>query len=213
MSRKLSYKDYEGDMAKAQLEKIEMYAEKLNEMIHPEDELEAWVQTKLSIVAAYMGDVKHYLDYQLKKMGEEAEEWQVEMKHGGKTSSGLYRIEPSTLAEDMIEARDLVGKDAWNKMSRDERYELTNSLKMKGKVGHYGEEEDIEFLSSLQYEKGGELESNKEMLKNLAHQIQHHSEELKDVIEDTDMVEAWVVSKAERAATDLSDITHYLDGQ
>jgi hypothetical protein len=25
-------------------------------------------------------------------------------------------------------------------------------------------------------------------------------------------IEAWVVSKAERATTDLSDITHYLDG-
>lgn len=61
--------------------------------------------------------------------------------------------------------------------------------------------------------EGGEVEEgNKEMLKNLAHQIQHHSKELNNVIKNKD-VEAWVVSKAERAATDLSDITHYLDGQ
>ena len=65
MARKLKYNDEEGGMAKAQLQKIEMYAAKLNEMIHPEDELEGWVQNKLSVVAAYMGDVKHYLDYAL----------------------------------------------------------------------------------------------------------------------------------------------------
>jgi hypothetical protein len=65
MGRKLTYNEEEGGMAKAQLQKIEMYAAKLNEMIHPEDELEGWVQNKLSVVAAYMGDVKHYLDYAL----------------------------------------------------------------------------------------------------------------------------------------------------
>lgn len=65
MGRKLRYNEEEGGMAKAQLQKIEMYAAKLNEMIHPDDELEGWVQNKLSVVAAYMGDVKHYLDYAL----------------------------------------------------------------------------------------------------------------------------------------------------
>ncbi len=69
MARKLKYNDEEGGMAKSQLHKIETYAKKLNEMIHPEDELEAWVQSKLSVVSAYMGDIKHYLDYELKKYG------------------------------------------------------------------------------------------------------------------------------------------------
>ena len=64
------YNDEEGGMAKAQLLKIENYAKKLNDMIHPDDELEAWVQSKLSVVAAYMGDIKHYLDYELQKFGE-----------------------------------------------------------------------------------------------------------------------------------------------
>ena len=57
MARKLRYKDQEGDMAKAELQKIEMYAAKLNDMIHPDDELEAWVQSKLSRVATDLGDV------------------------------------------------------------------------------------------------------------------------------------------------------------
>lgn len=67
MARKLRYNDEEGGMVKAQLQKIEMYAAKLNDMIHPDDEIEGWVQAKLAVVAAYMGDVKHYLDYELKE--------------------------------------------------------------------------------------------------------------------------------------------------
>lgn len=68
MARKVQYKDPAGDMAKAQLQKIEMYAAKLNDMIHPDDELESWVQSKLSRISTDIGDVKHYLDYELKKM-------------------------------------------------------------------------------------------------------------------------------------------------
>lgn len=68
MARKVPYKDPAGDMAKAQLQKIEMYAAKLNDMIHPDDELESWVQSKLSRISTDIGDVKHYLDYELKKM-------------------------------------------------------------------------------------------------------------------------------------------------
>jgi hypothetical protein len=74
MARKLNYQEFEGDMAKSQLQKIEMYAKKLNEMINPEDELEGWVQSKLSRISTDIGDIKHYLDYELKKMG-----------HGGTT--------------------------------------------------------------------------------------------------------------------------------
>lgn len=68
MARKLRFND-EGDMAKAQLQKIEKYANTLNDMIHPEDELEAWVQSKLTRAATDLGDIKHYLDYALKEFG------------------------------------------------------------------------------------------------------------------------------------------------
>jgi len=70
MARKVPYKDPAGDMAKSQLQKIEMYAAKLNDMIHPDDELESWVQSKLSRISTDIGDVKHYLDYELKKMAD-----------------------------------------------------------------------------------------------------------------------------------------------
>lgn len=85
MARKLMYNEEEGGMAKAQLQKIEMYAAKLNDMIHPEDELEGWVQNKLSVVAAYMGDVKHYLDYALQNEPE-----YKEFADGGMTDKPRY---------------------------------------------------------------------------------------------------------------------------
>jgi hypothetical protein len=54
---------------------------------------------------------------------------------------------------------------------------------------------------------------NKRMLENQANEIQHHSEELNEQVSKTKKVPAWVISKMERATTDLSDITHYLDGE
>jgi hypothetical protein len=79
MPRKVPYKDPAGDMAKSQLQKIEMYAAKLNDMIHPDDELESWVQSKLARISTDIGDVKHYLDYELKKMADGGTTGNVEL--------------------------------------------------------------------------------------------------------------------------------------
>jgi hypothetical protein len=54
---------------------------------------------------------------------------------------------------------------------------------------------------------------NKRMLENQANEIEHHSEELSEQVKNTKKVPAWVIAKMERATTDLSDITHYLDGE
>lgn len=64
-----------------------------------------------------------------------------------------------------------------------------------------------------EFADGGETEGNLEMIKNQAIEVKHHSEELMNALQNTNDVEAWVVAKMERATTDLSDITHYLDGQ
>jgi len=72
---------------------------------------------------------------------------------GGETSQ--YRYEPSSLGEDMIEARVYLGEKKWKSLSRDEKKEITNYLKSKGQIGIFGQEEDLETLSSLQYRSGG----------------------------------------------------------
>ena len=68
-------------------------------------------------------------------------------------------------------------------------------------------------------EKGGYMadggsvaEGNYEMLMSNIKAIKHHAEELADAVKPDTEIEAWVLSKSERAETDLSDITHYLDG-
>jgi hypothetical protein len=59
---------------------------------------------------------------------------------------------------------------------------------------------------------GSVAKGNYEMLMSQAKELMHHAEELMQVAKPDMDVEAWVVAKAERATTDLSDITHYLDG-
>jgi hypothetical protein len=113
MARKLRYNDEEGGMVKAQLQKIEMYAAKLNDMIHPDDEIEGWVQAKLAVVAAYMGDVKHYLDYELKenfadgggvKMNERY--WEVEFTWDGEPEGDGRKV--TVMADSVSEAEKKV---------------------------------------------------------------------------------------------------------
>jgi hypothetical protein len=60
---------------------------------------------------------------------------------------------------------------------------------------------------------GSVAEGNLQMLRSNAKAIKHHAEELEGELNNDTEVEAWVVAKGERAATDLSDITHYLDGK
>ena len=67
------------------------------------------------------------------------------------------------------------------------------------------------------FEEGGEVEGegheNKEMLENQSSAITHHAKELSDVVKKTKKVEPWVITKTQRASTDLSDVTHYLEGE
>jgi hypothetical protein len=73
------------------------------------------------------------------------------------------------------------------------------------------------------YEKGGYMakggltekevvESNADMVLSQIKAVKHHAEELSSVVSRKSNIEAWVVGKIERASTDLSDITHYLEG-
>lgn len=64
------------------------------------------------------------------------------------------------------------------------------------------------------YGEGGSIEEqNNLMLKSNVKEIKHHAEELENIVSPETKIDAWVVAKAERSASDLSDITHYLDGK
>ena len=61
----LDVTDEEGWMAKSQLYKIAKYAGELHSMIGDTDQLEPWMQAKITKAADYMGAVKHYMEYSM----------------------------------------------------------------------------------------------------------------------------------------------------
>jgi len=54
--------DHEGEMAKSQMLKTMKYAADIMNMIDDSTNLPAWVQSKLTKIADYIGAVKHYMD-------------------------------------------------------------------------------------------------------------------------------------------------------
>ncbi len=69
--RQLDHHDEEGRMAKSQLYRAAKYAQEIMNNIGDDDELEGWVQSKITKAADYLGSVKHYLEYEYKTDGEE----------------------------------------------------------------------------------------------------------------------------------------------
>ena len=56
--------DHEASMAKSDLYKAAKYAAELEHVIHDGEELEGWVQAKITKAADYLSSVKHYLEYE-----------------------------------------------------------------------------------------------------------------------------------------------------
>lgn len=56
--------DHEAKMARADLMKMHEYSAKLFRMIGPNDELDGWVQAKITKASDYISSVYHYLEYE-----------------------------------------------------------------------------------------------------------------------------------------------------
>jgi len=82
--------DEEGGMAKSQLYKIAKYAIMLHDALEDEDQLEAWVQSKITIASEYIGKVKHYLEYE---MGLQLEDPELMMDEDSADESEYYEFE------------------------------------------------------------------------------------------------------------------------
>ena len=134
----------------------------------------------------------------------------------------LLKREGYRVFESQDENRTLSGMDI------DDFYEWMNSDNViKNRDGSYSTQDSnfrnrISSIDELKryykrefggsYAKGGKVDSNFEMVKSQAKELMHHSKELMQVLKKHPHIEAWVVAKIERATTDLSDVTHYLDG-
>lgn len=58
--------DHEGAMARADLYKLANYSVKLFKKLNDQDQLEGWVQAKITKAADYIASVYHYLEYEMK---------------------------------------------------------------------------------------------------------------------------------------------------
>jgi len=68
----------------------------------------------------------------------------------------------------------------------------------------------------LDYKNGGDIDAfsdNQQMIMNQNIELEHHHEELEDILEDKVQIPAWVVAKMATATQSVSDITHYLSGK
>jgi len=59
-------RDHEGKMARADLFKLAQYSFKLFKMMEDEQQLDGWVQAKITKAADYIASVYHYLEYEMK---------------------------------------------------------------------------------------------------------------------------------------------------
>ena len=60
----LDASDEDGWMAKEQLYKTAQYAIKLHQLIGDTDNLEPWIQAKITKAADYLSSIKHYMEYE-----------------------------------------------------------------------------------------------------------------------------------------------------
>ena len=87
----MDHVDEEGGMAKSQLYNLAKYAIMLHDALEDETQLEAWVQSKITIATEYMGKVKHYLEYE---MGLQMEEPDMDVDYPEEDSPCGAEIEP-----------------------------------------------------------------------------------------------------------------------
>lgn len=108
---------------------------------------------------------------------------------------------------------DLVKEFGNKRYSEEESRQYDNFKKRKVMYENSYKQNVIKYLQSHKMENGGNIEKeNNEMLHSQAKEAKHHIEELHNILTSKTKVEPWVVAKMTRAKTDLSDITHYLDG-
>tara|TARA_R110002110_G_scaffold216850_1_gene430879 strand:- start:895 stop:1161 length:267 start_codon:yes stop_codon:yes gene_type:complete len=69
----LDSEDKEGALAKKQLYNVIEQAQEVHDMLGEDDQLEAWVQSKLTKIASMMSAVQHHLNYEYKEEPEEIE--------------------------------------------------------------------------------------------------------------------------------------------
>jgi len=164
--------------------------DKINEI----NSLIKWAEDKDNFVGGYFGGTYYeYLDFE-KPIEIKNQFVYIEYNHGGGyTSFDRYNVNKKGEFDSngLVELKSELSRILTAFRRAKKKYE---------KKGYFG--------------KGGDVEKqNKEMVHSQVKEAKHHSEELSEILKEDKDIEAWVIAKMERATTDLSDVTHYLDGK
>jgi hypothetical protein len=106
--------DREGAMAKADLFKLANYSHKLYQQLEDEDQLEAWVQAKITKAADYIASVYHYLAYEMKFT-----EYAHHLDNSDTLSEGQKRVLSARLTEAKMKMKEIKKAQA-DKMKKTE---------------------------------------------------------------------------------------------
>tara|TARA_Y100001938_G_scaffold45922_1_gene63814 strand:+ start:7448 stop:7906 length:459 start_codon:yes stop_codon:yes gene_type:complete len=99
--RDLEKVDKEGRMAKSQLFRTMNYAREIHDNISDEDQLEGWVQSKITKAADYLSSVKHYLQYEYMRDKSEAMPMHDEPPHLPLAMESKYAKKFDLLSEEV----------------------------------------------------------------------------------------------------------------
>lgn len=160
--------DHEAKMARADLFKCAQYSFKLFKMIQEDQELEGWVQAKITKAADYIASVYHYMEYEMK-----ISEYGSAIENSDMYSESIRRAFAQKLTEAKLEA-----KKAKNAMKKKEKAldeeksstggEITRSkgvTKHKENPNRFSDEEHTEpaskAKSKLAAEKAGDKAHDK----------------------------------------------------
>jgi hypothetical protein len=116
--------DHEAKMARADLFKCAQYSFKLFKMIQEDQELEGWVQAKITKAADYIASVYHYMEYEMK-----ISEYGSAIENSDMYSESIRRAFAQKLTEAKVQAKK--AKDAMKKKEED----LDEAFDDKAKVG------------------------------------------------------------------------------
>ena len=123
-----------------------------------------------------------------------------------------------TIKKDLEDMRWLI-KNGYIKKTNEKEYWKKEHDNIEDKMADGGTTDvggtiySSEDLSGMFKHGGGVGEGNLDMVKNQVIQVEHHAKELMQTLKSNPQVDAWVVAKMDRATTNLSDITHYLEGE
>jgi len=120
--------DREGAMAKADLFKLANYSHKLYQQLQDEDQLEAWVQAKITKAADYIASVYHYLAYEMKFT-----EYAHHLDNSDTLSEGQKQVLTARLTEAKMKMKEIKKAQA-DKMKKDDKLDES----MVDVCGHCG---------------------------------------------------------------------------